>query len=75
MIEYLTNTNLANAKFGRIQGTFGWAGNNAEYAKMWRKKIAEDFANRHLSKFAKKGLRYKIQQCRIADDMARKECR
>ena len=58
MIEYLTNTYLANSKFGRIQGTFGWAGNNAEYAKMWRKKIAEDF----------------IQQCRIADDMARKEC-
>lgn len=68
MIEYLTNTNLANAKFG-------WAGNNAEYAKLWRKKIAEDFANRHHSKLAKKGLRYKIQQCRIADDMARKENR
>lgn len=34
MIEYLTNTNLANAKFGRIKGAFGWAGNNAEYAKL-----------------------------------------
>lgn len=57
MIEYLTNTNLANSKLGRIQGTFGWAGNNAAYAKLWRKKIAEDFANRHCSKLAKKGLR------------------
>lgn len=73
MIENLTNTNLANAKFERTQGTFGWAGNNAEYAKLWRKKIAEDFANRHHSKLAKKGLKYRIQQCRIADDMARKE--
>ena len=34
MIEYLTNTNLANSKLGRIQGTFGWAGKNAEYAKL-----------------------------------------
>lgn len=74
MIEYPTNTNLANAKFGRIHGTFGGAGNNAECAKLWRKKIAEDFANRHHSKLAKKGLRYKIKQCRVADDMARKEC-
>lgn len=41
MIEYLTNTNLANSKLGRIQGTFGWAGKNAEYAKLWRKKIAD----------------------------------
>lgn len=73
MFEYLTNTNLANAKLGRIKDTFGWAGNNAEYAKLWRKKIAEDFANRHRSKLAMKGLRYKIEQCRIADDMARKE--
>lgn len=73
MIEYLTNTHLVNAKLGKTPGTFGWAGNNAEYAKLWRKKIAEDFASRHLSKLAKKGLRYKIQQCRIADDMARKE--
>lgn len=73
MIEYLTNTNLANTKFGKIQGTFGWSGKNAEYAKLQRKKISEDFANRHHSKLAKKGLRYKIEQCRIADDMARKE--
>lgn len=73
MFEYLTNTNIANTKLGRIKGTFGWAGKNAEYAKIWRKKIAEDFASRHLSKLAKKGLRYKIEQCRIADDMARKE--
>ena len=73
MIECLTNTNLADTKFGKIQGTFGWAGKNAEYAKLWRKKISEDFANRHHSKLAKKGLRYKIEQCRIADDMARKE--
>ena len=73
MIEYLTNTNLVNSKLGRIQGTFGWAGNNAEYAKFWRERIAEDFANRHHSKLAKKGLKYKIEQCRIADDMARKE--
>lgn len=75
MIEYPTNTNLADAKFGSIKGTFGWAGNNAEYAKLWRKQIAEDFANRHHSKLAKKGLKYKIKQCRIADDMARKESR
>lgn len=75
MFEYLTNTDLANSKPGRIQRTFGWAGNNAEYAKLWRKKISEDFANRHHSKLAKKGLKYKIKQCRIADDMARKESR
>lgn len=57
----------------RTQGTFGCAGNNAAYAKLWREQISEDFAKRHYSKLAKKGLRYKIQQCRIADDMARKE--
>ena len=39
MIEYLTNTNLANAKLGRIQGTFGWAGNNADWQSYGGRKL------------------------------------
>lgn len=64
---------VANKVYGSGTNTFGYAGRNAEYAKIWRKRIAENFAKRHEISFMKHSIKGQIKQARIADEMAKRE--